>query len=261
MASLAVPKDFQRMTCISFMAREIERLTGRMLGEEAWLDDACSVTPPPTVLSDASSAWDEFESVSSKDDPASCGLEQSGDMRHTQDGILAFILRSSHTASQEDTEEDACSKGSDEEARLRGTSMADRASSGQHDSWPADTHDIEAHRQFVEVGRKAATSAAVLKKPAKSAPQRQPEGSGRPAASRRHWTPEEEERFLTALDRFGPKEAESSTGYGRVSVRLGPGVAEMISIVVGTRSVAQVRSHVQKHYIRKEREAARRIPM
>ena len=96
---------------------------------------------------------------------------------------------------------------------------------------------------------------------AKRAPQRQPEGSGRPAASRRHWTPEEEERFLTALDRFGPKEAKNSTGYGRVSVRLGPGVAEMISIVVGTRSVAQVRSHVQKHYIRKEREAARRIPM
>lgn len=236
----------------------------KMLVDDAWLEDACSVTPPPTVLSDASSAWNEFASDSSKDDHASCGLEQSGDRRHTPHGIIAFNLRSSHTVSQEDAEEDTGSKGSGEEARLRGTSMADRASPGQHNSWPvqpADTHDMEAHRQFVEVGRHAATSAAVLKKPAKRAPQRQPEGSGRPAASRRHWTPEEEERFLTALDRFGPKEAESSTGYGRVSVRLGPGVAEMISIVVGTRSVAQVRSHVQKHYIRKEREAARRIPM
>jgi hypothetical protein len=81
------------------------------------------------------------------------------------------------------------------------------------------------------------------------------------AISRKHWTPEEEERFLKALHRFGPKEIESDPTTGRVSVRLGPGVAEMISMVVSTRSVAQVRSHVQKHYIRKEREASRRHPM
>jgi len=80
-------------------------------------------------------------------------------------------------------------------------------------------------------------------------------------ASRKHWTPDEEERFLKALARFGPKEIENDPTTGRVSVRLGPGVAEMISIVVVSRSVAQVRSHVQKHYIRKEREASRRNPL
>jgi hypothetical protein len=80
-------------------------------------------------------------------------------------------------------------------------------------------------------------------------------------ASRKHWTAEEEERFLKALHNFGPKEMGSDPATGRMSVRLGPGVAEMISMVVGTRSVAQVRSHVQKYYIRKEREASRRYPI
>ena len=77
------------------------------------------------------------------------------------------------------------------------------------------------------------------------------------ASSRKHWTPEEEGRFLKALERFGPKEVETDPNTGRVSVRLGPGVSELISMVVGTRSVTQVRSHVQKHFIRMEREAAR----
>jgi hypothetical protein len=80
---------------------------------------------------------------------------------------------------------------------------------------------------------------------------------GRQPASRKHWTPKEEAQFLKALDRF-PKEVGTDPATGRVSVRLGPGVAEMISIVMGTRSCAQVRSHVQKHYIRQQREASRR---
>ena len=77
------------------------------------------------------------------------------------------------------------------------------------------------------------------------------------AASRKRWTPEEEGRFLKALERFGPKEVETDPSSGRISVRLGPGVSELISMVVGTRSVTQTRSHVQKHFIRKMREAAR----
>jgi len=80
---------------------------------------------------------------------------------------------------------------------------------------------------------------------------------GRQPASRKHWTPKEEAQFLKALDCF-PKEIGTDPATGRVSVRLGPGVAEMISIVMGTRSCAQVRSHVQKHYIRQQREASRR---
>jgi len=74
---------------------------------------------------------------------------------------------------------------------------------------------------------------------------------------RKQWTPEEEAKFLKALDKLGPKDTETDPRTGRVSVRLGPGVAEIISLVVGSRSVAQVRSHAQKHYIRKEREASR----
>ena len=76
--------------------------------------------------------------------------------------------------------------------------------------------------------------------------------------SRKHWTGEEEKRFLKAMQHFGPKEAQADPITGRLSVRLGAGVAEIISIVVGTRSTAQVRSHVQKHYIRLQREASRR---
>lgn len=65
-----------------------------------------------------------------------------------------------------------------------------------------------------------------------------------------------------ALDRFAPRNDGSAVRMGKQqqggAVRLGPGVAEMISMVVGTRSVVQVRSHAQKHFIRMEREAARR---
>lgn len=77
-------------------------------------------------------------------------------------------------------------------------------------------------------------------------------------SSRRHWTLNEEERFLRALQTFGPKDPTICHAVtGRVSVCLGFGVAELISIVVGTRSVAQVRSHAQKHYARIAREMSR----
>jgi hypothetical protein len=75
---------------------------------------------------------------------------------------------------------------------------------------------------------------------------------------RKHWTPEEEALFLKALAAFAKEiEMTSNLATGRVSVHLDPGVAEMISMIVQTRSIAQVRSHVQKHYVRKAREAAR----
>ena len=78
--------------------------------------------------------------------------------------------------------------------------------------------------------------------------------------TRKPWATDEEERFRRALKHFGPQEIEKHPVTGRLSVRLGPGVAEMISMVVRSRSVAQVRSHVQKYYIRLEREASRRAP-
>ena len=66
-----------------------------------------------------------------------------------------------------------------------------------------------------------------------------------------------------ALGRFAPRSTVSTvrTEWEKNQggqVRLGPGVAEMISMVVGTRSVVQVRSHAQKHFIRLEREALRK---
>ena len=44
-------------------------------------------------------------------------------------------------------------------------------------------------------------------------------------------------------------------GAGKVSVGLGPGVAEQIAVFVGSRSVSQVRSHAQKYFLRLHRAA------
>mmetsp|Transcript_1012 Transcript_1012/g.2248 ORF Transcript_1012/g.2248 Transcript_1012/m.2248 type:complete len:359 (-) Transcript_1012:84-1160(-) len=52
------------------------------------------------------------------------------------------------------------------------------------------------------------------------------------------WTPEEHQKFLEGLAKFGSNDS------------LGPGGAELISLYMGTRSVLQVRSHAQKHFLR-----------
>ena len=71
---------------------------------------------------------------------------------------------------------------------------------------------------------------------------------------RRPWTADEHERFVESLKRFGSRD-RADVG-GRVTVGLGPGVAEVIAVVVGTRTVSQVRSHAQKYFLQLSRAAS-----
>eukprot|EP00961_Rhodomonas_salina_P122479 1649604-Rhodomonas_salina.4 len=61
------------------------------------------------------------------------------------------------------------------------------------------------------------------------------------------WTKDEHDKFLAGLQRFGNINGSS----------LGAGVAELISIYIGTRSVPQVRSHAQKFFLRQKRSSTR----
>eukprot|EP00163_Fabomonas_tropica_P016378 TRINITY_DN293_c0_g1_i1.p1 TRINITY_DN293_c0_g1~~TRINITY_DN293_c0_g1_i1.p1 ORF type:complete len:505 (-),score=126.91 TRINITY_DN293_c0_g1_i1:519-2033(-) len=55
----------------------------------------------------------------------------------------------------------------------------------------------------------------------------------------RYWTPEEHDRFLDGLEKFGAKDVKSISAY------------------VGSRNATQVRTHAQKYYLRLMRETER----
>jgi hypothetical protein len=69
------------------------------------------------------------------------------------------------------------------------------------------------------------------------------------------WTKAEHTRFLAALDFCGCDNLSGTGPDGKLCVALGPGTAQRVAIIVGSRSVSQVRSHAQKHFRRIWRQA------
>ena len=61
--------------------------------------------------------------------------------------------------------------------------------------------------------------------------------------------------FWAGLQKFANRPSTTNGSESDMPmVGLGPGVAEMISDFIGTRNANQVRSHAQKHFIRKWKE-------
>lgn len=66
----------------------------------------------------------------------------------------------------------------------------------------------------------------------------------------RPWTKDEHAKFLTAIERLRTTKTEKVKKNGKQTSGLGPGVAEVIALILQTRDAAQVRSHAQKHFQR-----------
>ena len=85
--------------------------------------------------------------------------------------------------------------------------------------------------------------------PSSFQPQLLQPGTGTP----QHWTKEEHERFLSALEICRPKGMGEQPGFpreGAGSVGLGRGVAKEMAKLIGTRTASQVRSHAQKYFLK-----------
>jgi len=78
-------------------------------------------------------------------------------------------------------------------------------------------------------------------------------GTNKNAAPSRPWTKDEHAKFLAGLKACNVDMHKAVGRNGNLSVGLGQGVAQMITIMVGSRSAAQVRSHAQKHFQRLRR--------
>ncbi|EKX53608.1 hypothetical protein GUITHDRAFT_100592 [Guillardia theta CCMP2712] len=84
-------------------------------------------------------------------------------------------------------------------------------------------------------------------KPSKVGKKRQPKIQG---TTQKRWSKDEHERFLEGLNLYCPYAGLSRGADGRVFVGLGPGIAQAIACMVGTRTELQVRSHAQKYFLK-----------
>ncbi|EKX33099.1 hypothetical protein GUITHDRAFT_156158 [Guillardia theta CCMP2712] len=65
---------------------------------------------------------------------------------------------------------------------------------------------------------------------------------------RSFWSDEEHQLFMDALKKYNVNPMRETKADGKLYVGLGPYVADMIAIEIGTRNAAQVRSHAQKYF-------------
>eukprot|EP00960_Hanusia_phi_P058454 763893-Hanusia_phi.AAC.1 len=71
----------------------------------------------------------------------------------------------------------------------------------------------------------------------------------KPAMRKRSfWSDEEHQQFMDALKKYNVNPLRETKADGKLYVGLGPYVADMIAIEIGTRNAAQVRSHAQKYF-------------
>eukprot|EP00960_Hanusia_phi_P028843 747616-Hanusia_phi.AAC.1 len=79
-----------------------------------------------------------------------------------------------------------------------------------------------------------------------------PTADARQVGPLQHWTKEEHERFLAALQTCRPSDTEQSGNLSdrTGNVGLGRGVAKEMAKLIGTRTPSQVRSHAQKYFMK-----------
>jgi len=81
------------------------------------------------------------------------------------------------------------------------------------------------------------------------------------SVQRSMWSPREHQKFLDALKKFNISCNRETKEDGRMYAGLGPHVADLIAMDIGTRTVSQVRSHAQKYFQRLSRQRSRTSPV